>query len=130
MTSQNSNRTKYFTTLSYTADGSCVLAGGRSKYICIYCVASGTLVKKFQLSHNRSLEGVLDQLRSDQLVDGVNMSALVDEDEEEDPLPTSRTPGAQRVPYPIPFLFFLFIIFFFFFFSLRILRLYFFLFCG
>lgn len=52
-TSDNSARSKYFNSLSYTSDGSCILAGGKSKYTCIYAVASGTLVKKFQLSHNR-----------------------------------------------------------------------------
>ena len=37
----------------YVSDGTCVLAGGRSKYTCIYHVATGVLVKKLQLSHNR-----------------------------------------------------------------------------
>lgn len=54
MTSQNSARSKYFTSVTYTADGACVLTGGRSKFVCIYHVATGVLVKKFQLSHNRS----------------------------------------------------------------------------
>ena len=56
MTAQNAARSKYFTTVAYTADGTCVLAGGRSKYTCIYAVATGILVKKFQLSHNRWVE--------------------------------------------------------------------------
>jgi periodic tryptophan protein 2 len=47
------NRSKHFTTVAYTADGSCILAAGLSKYACIYSVISGALVKKFQLSHNR-----------------------------------------------------------------------------
>ena len=76
MTVENSSRSKYFNSVAYSADGSCILAGGRSKYVCIYAVASGVLVKKFQLSHNRSLEGILDELRSDQLVDGVVASQL------------------------------------------------------
>jgi len=53
MTADNSARSKYFTSLTYTADGSCILAGGRSKYTCIYAVETGVLVKKFQLSFNR-----------------------------------------------------------------------------
>lgn len=53
MTAENAARSKYFTSIAYTADGSCVLAGGRSKYTCIYAVVTGILVKKFQLSHNR-----------------------------------------------------------------------------
>lgn len=53
MTADNAARSKYFTSVCYTADGTCILAGGRSKYVCIYVVATGALIKKFQLSHNR-----------------------------------------------------------------------------
>jgi WD40 repeat protein len=52
-TAQTSARSKYFTSVTYSADGSCVLAGSKSKSACIYSVASGTLIKKFELSHNR-----------------------------------------------------------------------------
>jgi periodic tryptophan protein 2 len=53
ITSKSLLKTKYFTCLAYTADGSCILAGSQSKSVCIYSVASGTLIKKFELSHNR-----------------------------------------------------------------------------
>eukprot|EP00596_Hydrurales_sp_CCMP1899_P003442 CAMPEP_0119050586 /NCGR_PEP_ID=MMETSP1177-20130426/70734_1 /TAXON_ID=2985 /ORGANISM="Ochromonas sp, Strain CCMP1899" /LENGTH=830 /DNA_ID=CAMNT_0007029157 /DNA_START=526 /DNA_END=3015 /DNA_ORIENTATION=+ len=76
VSSANASRSKHFTTVTYTADGSCVLAGGLSKYVCIYSISSGALVKKFQLSHNRSLEGIVDDLRSDQLVDGIATQQL------------------------------------------------------
>eukprot|EP00946_MAST-07B_sp_MAST-7B-sp1_P003544 g3544.t1 len=55
---------KCFTSVVYTADGTCVLAGGRSKFVCIYQVGQRVLLKKFQLSHNRSLDGVLNFLNS------------------------------------------------------------------
>lgn len=83
-TAENAAHSKFFTALDYSADGTCILAGGRSKYLCIYAVSSGVLVKKFQLSHNRSLEGVSDKLRSDRVVDGVlldNLQAGHDEDD-------------------------------------------------
>ena len=72
----NALRSKHFTTVAYTPDGQCVLAAGLSKYACVYAVASGALVKKFQLSYNRSLEGVVDNVRSDQYADGVPLAAL------------------------------------------------------
>lgn len=75
-TAENSARSKFFNSIAYSADGTCVLAGGRSKYLCIYSVQSSTLVKKFQLSHNHSLEGIVDKLRSDRIVDGVQMDNL------------------------------------------------------
>ena len=39
----------YFSCLAYTADGSCILAGGASKVICIYHVAENLLIKKFEV---------------------------------------------------------------------------------
>ncbi|TMW63776.1 hypothetical protein Poli38472_002717 [Pythium oligandrum] len=67
ITAQNNTISKHFTSVCYSADGTCVLAGGRSKFICIYETSQQILLKKFQLSHNRSLEGVLDYLNSKDL---------------------------------------------------------------
>ncbi len=53
-------RTGYFTTLSYSADGMCVIAGGNSPFVCLYSVKTRILLRRFQLSLNRSLDGVLD----------------------------------------------------------------------
>jgi periodic tryptophan protein 2 len=44
--------------LSYTADGSCILAGGHSKVICIYHVKEVLLIKKFELTQNRSFDAM------------------------------------------------------------------------
>jgi periodic tryptophan protein 2 len=75
-TKENLNKSKFFNSISYSSDGTAVLVGGKSKYICIYNIATGTLMKKFQLSHNRSLEGIRDTLRSDHLIDGVSIDNL------------------------------------------------------
>jgi periodic tryptophan protein 2 len=53
ITADTSSRSKFFNAVTYSADGACILAGGRSKYVCIYAVKTGALVKKFELSHNR-----------------------------------------------------------------------------
>ena len=62
MTSDNNASSRYFTSVCFTADGTCVLAGGNSKYVCIYEVSHQILLKKFQISYNRSLDGVLDKV--------------------------------------------------------------------
>jgi len=54
----SSSSGKSFTSVTYSADGRCVLAGGRSKYVCLYEVSQGLLLRKWQLSHNRSLDGM------------------------------------------------------------------------
>jgi periodic tryptophan protein 2 len=64
MTADNNAASRYFTSVCYSADGSCVLAGGNSKYVCIYEVSQQMLLKKFQVTFNRSLDGVLDEVRS------------------------------------------------------------------
>jgi periodic tryptophan protein 2 len=63
MTSDNNASSRYFTSICYSADGSCVLAGGNSKYVCIYEISQQILLKKFQVTFNRSLDGVLDEVR-------------------------------------------------------------------
>ena len=40
------------------ADGRSLLAGGRSKFVCLYDVAHQILLKKFQISRNQSLDGM------------------------------------------------------------------------
>jgi periodic tryptophan protein 2 len=95
-TAENSARSKYFTCVAYTADGQFLLAGGLSKYLCIYSVSAGTLVRKFQLSHNRSLEGTVDILRSDRLVDGIAIDATeIESDDEERPVQAGHSASAR-----------------------------------
>eukprot|EP00795_Rhopilema_esculentum_P000504 gene504-10184_t len=55
---------KCFTTLCYSADGTCVLAGGKSKFISIFHVEQQILLRKFEISRNRSLDGMQEMLNS------------------------------------------------------------------
>ena len=66
---ENSAGGKCFTSLCYSADGACIIAAGRSKYVCIYELSQGLLLKKFQVSHNRALDGVLNQLHSGRMTE-------------------------------------------------------------
>lgn len=47
-----------FTTLCYSADGQSILAGGMSKFVCLYHVREQILVKRFELSCNLSLDAM------------------------------------------------------------------------
>ncbi|KAG1745306.1 WD40 repeat-like protein [Suillus lakei] len=97
----NSSSTKAFTSLTYTADGSCVLAGGNSKYVCLYDVreGEGVLVKKFQISENLSLDGTQEFLDSRKVNDaGINVDLIDDRGDAsdlEDRMDTAL-PGASR----------------------------------
>jgi len=63
-TAANAAGSKHFTTVNYSADGTCILAAGNSKYICLYDIASGTLVRKFTVSVNLSIDGTQEYLNS------------------------------------------------------------------
>ncbi|XP_010537974.1 PREDICTED: periodic tryptophan protein 2 homolog [Tarenaya hassleriana] len=75
----NSSSGKCFTTLCYSADGSYLLAGGTSRYICMYDIADQVLLRRFQISHNLSLDGVLDFLNSKKMTEAGPMD-LIDDD--------------------------------------------------
>jgi periodic tryptophan protein 2 len=75
-TAANSAGSKAFDTLAYSADGTCILAAGRSKYICLYEVTSGVLLKKFTVSVNLSLDGTQEFLSSKNLTEAGPLELL------------------------------------------------------
>ncbi|CAG8579166.1 16574_t:CDS:2 [Rhizophagus irregularis] len=97
-TAANSSSGKSFNSLCYTADGSCILAGGNSKYVCLYDAKSQLLLKKFQISHNLSLDGIQEFLNSKNITEAGPLD-LIDETGElsdlEDRLDNSL-PGTQK----------------------------------
>jgi len=96
MTSYNNSASRYFNSVCYSADGACVLAGGNSKYICVYEISQRILVKKFQVSFNRSLDGVLDELNSKMLGDGGPINSQNKNYEEDEQDSSIHLPGAKR----------------------------------
>lgn len=77
-TAANSSTGKCFTTLCYSADGSYILAGGSSRYICMYDVADQVLLRRFQITHNLSLDGVLDFLNSKNMTEAGPLDLIDD----------------------------------------------------
>ncbi|TQS34299.1 hypothetical protein Golomagni_05323 [Golovinomyces magnicellulatus] len=77
-TAANASGTKSFTTISYSADGTCLLAGGNSKYICLYSVDSLVLLKKYTVSINLSMSGAQEFLNS-KLMTEAGPVGLIDE---------------------------------------------------
>lgn len=97
-TAANSAGTKSFNKIVYSADGSCLLAGGNSKYICLYDVGTGSLLKKFTVSVNTSLDGTQEVLNSRDMTEA-GPRGLIDETGEASDLEDriDRTlPGVKR----------------------------------
>lgn len=94
----NSSSGKCFNSLAYTADGSCLLAGGNSKYVVLYDVRDGVMVKKFQISDNLSLDGIEEFLDTRRQTEAGNIDLIDDRGDAsdlEDRL-DHTLPGAQR----------------------------------
>lgn len=90
--------TKSFHTLAYSADGTVLLAAGNSKYICLYAVTTGALLRKYTVSVNLSLQGTQEFLNS-RLLTEAGPRELLDEQGEASDLEDrlARTlPGSQR----------------------------------
>lgn len=107
-TSKNQTGGKGFNSISYTADGGCVIAGGNSKFVCIYDVRDGMLLKRFEISENLSLDGTEEMLDNRRMgeggpVEGIDRSGeLEDLDERLDAnrvLPGSKGGDMSRRRY-------------------------------
>lgn len=91
--------TKSFNTITYSADGSCLLAAGNSKYICLYSVNTLTLIKKFTVSINLPIDGTQEFLNSSAIMSNGLPRDMIDTEGEasdlEDRIDKSL-PGAKR----------------------------------
>lgn len=83
-TAANASGTKSFSSIRYSTDGSCLLAGGNSKYICLYSVTTMVLLKKFTVSVNLSLSGTQEFLNSKMLTEAGPSGLLDDQGEASD----------------------------------------------
>jgi periodic tryptophan protein 2 len=103
-TAANASGTKSFSTLQYSADGSCLLAGGSSKYICLYSVSTMVLLKKFTVSVNLSLSGTQEFLNSKLLTEAGPEGLLDDEDDDsrDNGLPGSKRGGDPSARKRLP----------------------------
>ncbi|KAH8103094.1 WD40 repeat-like protein [Cristinia sonorae] len=98
MAASNNSSGKSYNSLAYTADGRCLIAGGNSKYVVIYDVRDGVMVKKFQISQNLSLDGTEEFLDSRKVTEAGNLDLIDrqgDESDLEDRLDHSL-PGVTR----------------------------------
>ena len=64
ISAKNAVRNKYLNSIHYNLPGNLLICGGNSQYVLIYDMQYQILVKKFVLTHNRSLNGLLYKLNS------------------------------------------------------------------
>ncbi|XP_055527884.1 periodic tryptophan protein 2 homolog [Wyeomyia smithii] len=85
-----------FTSICYSADGECLLAGGRSKYVCIYNVYEAILLKKFQITQNRSLDGMEEYINRKNITEFGNMALVEEREQLEGGNVSIKLPGVAR----------------------------------
>lgn len=87
---------KYFSTISYSIDGEYLIAGGKSKFVCIYNVKEKLLVKKFEISNNLSLDGFSEFVSKRKIQEfGFNLSVMKHREENSGLAPVSL-PGVRK----------------------------------
>ncbi|KAL0036124.1 hypothetical protein WJX79_004341 [Trebouxia sp. C0005] len=98
----NSSSGQCFTSLAFSADGAFLLAGGSTKYVCMYDVEEKVMLRRFQISHNRSIDGVLDLLNSKNMTEAGPVDLIDDDADDLDdvlPPPPEGGPGtAENLP--------------------------------
>lgn len=86
---------KYFITLNYSADGTYLVAAGKSNFICIYHTNEKILVKKVAITFNMSMDGIFDFVSARQRAEfGYNLE-LLDQRKEERTLRPIQLPGVR-----------------------------------
>uniref|UniRef100_F6VRH3 Periodic tryptophan protein 2 homolog n=1 Tax=Ciona intestinalis TaxID=7719 RepID=F6VRH3_CIOIN len=90
VTAKTNSFGKSFDTLCYTADGSAIIAGGRTKNVCVYHVNNKLLMKKFEISSNYSFDAMEEFLDKRKMTE-FGPSAMIDTVEET----TIKLPGVR-----------------------------------
>ncbi|KAJ8942237.1 hypothetical protein NQ318_003084 [Aromia moschata] len=96
ITAKKTLQAKSFTSLCYSADGECLLGGGQSKNVCIYNVRESLLLKKFEITQNRSLDAVDDFINRRKLTEFGNLALVEERDEREGGNVAVRLPGVRK----------------------------------
>ncbi|VBB30467.1 unnamed protein product [Acanthocheilonema viteae] len=91
---KTSEKSRTFTCICFSADGSLLFAAGQSNYICLYSVSERILVKKLKLTTNRSLDGVKMDINRRNFSEFGNMMLIDASDSEEE------ADGKKRIKLP------------------------------
>ncbi|CAJ0943009.1 unnamed protein product, partial [Mesorhabditis belari] len=95
VTKERSQKNKSMTTMCFSPDGSLLLVGGESVFLCLYSVLDRILLKKFAITRNRSLDGVVLDVNRRQFTEFGNM-ALCDASDSDDDHKEIKLPGTRH----------------------------------
>lgn len=85
VSAKNSTKNKHLNSVAISPNGEFIIGGGNSKNICLYDLRYKLLMKRFAVTQNRSMDGVLQLLNSKAVKDGMAQHEIdADSDLEED----------------------------------------------
>lgn len=98
ITRQNAAKSKSFTCMQFSPDSALLLLGGESNNFCMYSVADRMLLKKFTITENRSLDGVVLDVNRRNFTEFGNMALYDSSDSETEPdgKRAIRLPGSKH----------------------------------
>ncbi|VVC44497.1 Hypothetical protein CINCED_3A007791 [Cinara cedri] len=96
VTAKKNLQAKAFNSVCYSADGQFVIAGGQSKNVCIYNVAQGILLKKFEITQNQSFDAVLEVINRRKMTEFGNKDLVEERETREGGNVRLKLPGVQK----------------------------------
>uniref|UniRef100_A0A8R1IQY6 Helicase ATP-binding domain-containing protein n=1 Tax=Caenorhabditis japonica TaxID=281687 RepID=A0A8R1IQY6_CAEJA len=84
ITRQSSAKSKMFTKIRFSPDGNLILAGGESNNFCLYSVPDKMILRKFKITENRSLDGVVLDFNRRNFTEFGNMNLVDTSDDDDD----------------------------------------------
>ena len=78
ISAKTKSESQAFKSLCYSADGCSILAGGSSKFICIYNVQEQILLKKFEITQNRSFDCMDEIINRRKMTEFGNLALVED----------------------------------------------------
>ncbi|VDM60532.1 unnamed protein product [Angiostrongylus costaricensis] len=98
ITRQNAAQNKSFTCMQFSPDSALLLLGGDSNNFCLYSLRDRILVKKFKITENRSLDGVVLDVNRRNFTEFGNMALCDTSDSETEPdgRRAIRLPGSKH----------------------------------
>ncbi|XP_005178449.1 periodic tryptophan protein 2 homolog [Musca domestica] len=96
ITAKQNKKGKYFSSIEYSVDGECILAAGNSNVICIYHVKEAMLLKKFEITQNKSFDGLNEFINRRYMTEFGNMALVEQREELEGGNVAIRLPGVQK----------------------------------
>ncbi|XP_045109366.1 periodic tryptophan protein 2 homolog [Portunus trituberculatus] len=96
ITAKKNLQAKSFTSICYSSDGKCLLAGGQGKNVCIYSIDDELLIKKFEVTQNRSFDAMDDIINRRKMAEnGINLSLIEERDNNNEKV-AIKLPGTRQ----------------------------------